>query len=74
MINIYNATFIEIEACPRTLRTTLVHIDCYETLSTMAMNHLLKWTNYLLLVANCLLTVTNYLLLKTTCALITHRS
>jgi hypothetical protein len=27
MINIYNATFIEIEACPRTLRTTLVYIN-----------------------------------------------
>jgi hypothetical protein len=26
MMNIYNATFIEIEACPRTLRTALVHI------------------------------------------------
>jgi hypothetical protein len=25
MINIYNTTFIEIEACPRTLRTALVH-------------------------------------------------
>jgi hypothetical protein len=24
MINIYNAAFIEIEACPRTLRTALV--------------------------------------------------
>jgi hypothetical protein len=27
MINIYNATFIEIEACPRTLRTALVYVQ-----------------------------------------------
>jgi hypothetical protein len=27
LINIYNATFIEIEACPRTLRTALVQFQ-----------------------------------------------
>jgi hypothetical protein len=27
MIDIYNAAFIEIEACPRTLRTALVHFN-----------------------------------------------
>jgi hypothetical protein len=30
MIDIYNATFIEIEACPRTLRTALVNGKNFE--------------------------------------------
>jgi hypothetical protein len=34
MINIYNATFIEIEACPRTLRTALVGISPYRNIQT----------------------------------------